>query len=236
MKNTTFSAAEFSKLVKTRRATRTFDARPVEPELIYEALQDAHWAPSGFNLQPVHFFIVHAPAENESLQQAVLHQKQVKEASYLIVFAGNRRVHKEHVNIALECDLACGAITEKYAERCKKLVHFSFDDRPFGIRKWTKRLFTPLLRLFSPSQDLPAANIDLWLSKHVGLAAMAFMLSAESRGLSTSPMEGFDPVRLRKALSIPRHFYIPLIVAVGYHSAPKGKKGRIPMDQVCHWI
>lgn len=228
--------SEISRLIRGRRATRTFDPTPVDEQVLYGALEDAHWAPSGFNLQPTHFFVVRSPGENQALHKATLGQKQVKEAPYLIVLAGNRRVDKEHLTECLRCDIELGAITEKYANRLKKIVHFSFDTTPLKIRKWTKRLFAPLIRLFSPLQDLPAANIDLWLSKHVGLTAMAFMIAAEARGLSTSPMEGFDPIRLRKALSIPHHFYVPVIVAVGYHAAPKGQKSRIPMDQVCHWI
>lgn len=44
------------------------------------------------------------------------------------------------------------------------------------------------------------------------------LLAATSHGLASCPMEGFDMRRLRKALSIPLRYSIPIVVCIGYPS------------------
>eukprot|EP00560_Eucampia_antarctica_P004721 CAMPEP_0197839456 /NCGR_PEP_ID=MMETSP1437-20131217/42993_1 /TAXON_ID=49252 ORGANISM="Eucampia antarctica, Strain CCMP1452" /NCGR_SAMPLE_ID=MMETSP1437 /ASSEMBLY_ACC=CAM_ASM_001096 /LENGTH=101 /DNA_ID=CAMNT_0043448551 /DNA_START=274 /DNA_END=579 /DNA_ORIENTATION=- len=73
------------------------------------------------------------------------------------------------------------------------------------------------------------------------LVAMSFMLGCTSRGLASSPMEGYNAGGVRKTLKISRRYAIPLIISVGLpyqqeedvegkddigmtHGAPTGQK------------
>ncbi len=66
---------------------------------------------------------------------------------------------------------------------------------------------------------------------------MIFMLAAESHGLATCPMEGYDENRVRSILNIPSHYAVPLIVAVGHYDKQGSrlmKSVRLPFDEVVY--
>ena len=78
------------------------------------------------------------------------------------------------------------------------------------------------------------ADLRVWAVKSAALASENLMLAFVAHGYDTLPMEGFDKVRVRKLLGIPRGEEIVMIVAAG-RAAPKGvyhDRFRIPLDQV----
>jgi nitroreductase len=48
-------------IIRTRRSIRRFQDDPIPPDLIYELLEAARWAPSGGNSQPWVFVVVREP-------------------------------------------------------------------------------------------------------------------------------------------------------------------------------
>jgi len=112
----------------------------------------------------------------------------------------------------------------------------NFSTKPFGSGWFTKFLVAPFIRLFTPLPVLPAVHKRAWIEKNVGFPAMLFMLAAESVGLSTCPMSGFDEHRLKKILKIPRRFDVPLIMAVGYGADHPQERSRLPFEEVVHWL
>lgn len=58
--------------------------------------------------------------------------------------------------------------------------------------------------------------VQAWSYKNTSLLAQTFVYAAESHGLATTMMEGFDPRRTREVLRIPDRYAIPLMVATGY--------------------
>lgn len=65
------------------------------------------------------------------------------------------------------------------------------------------------------------SNAETWSVKNTSLVAMAYLLACTSRGLATTPMEGFLSWRIRQELRIPRRYTIPLIVATGRPYRPR---------------
>ena len=57
--------------------------------------------------------------------------------------------------------------------------------------------------------------------KNTAFFAMNLMLAAKSKGLDTHPMDGFDLDAVRKEFAIPDHYWLPLLMAVGYFRADK---------------
>ena len=55
-------------LIRSRRAIRRFDDRPVPDELVFEILEAARWAPSPANRQPTRFIHVRDAALKQRLQ------------------------------------------------------------------------------------------------------------------------------------------------------------------------
>lgn len=72
-------------LIKTRRSTRKFQARPVAQELIDRIVEAGRYAPSGGNNQTTHFFVIQNPtvlSELASLVKAEFAKMEVTPGMY----------------------------------------------------------------------------------------------------------------------------------------------------------
>ena len=89
-------------------------------------------------------------------------------------------------------------------------------------------LFRPIYRQVTKSDMRVVAH------KSSALAAQNFMLSMRSNGYDTCPMEGFDSLRVKKTLSLPRSAEINMIISCGIRDE-KGIYGdqiRVPFDEI----
>jgi len=225
----------FEELVNHRRATRAFKSDQIPEEVLTRLLRVSQRAPSGYNLQPVHFYVVKEVQNKERILKPCMRQKAIQTAPAVIVFAADRDVAKNHYEKTSLQDQEAGAISEQDRENYRLFVDMSFSHKPLGMGWVAKAFFAPFLSLFSPTPTLAAVYKREWLSTHVGLSAMTFMLAAESAGLATCPIISFDEKRLKRALSIPRRFVVPLIVALGYPETHPPKRSRLPLEDVLHW-
>ncbi|HEY5707272.1 MAG TPA: nitroreductase family protein [Terrimicrobiaceae bacterium] len=226
--------AQFEGLARKRRATRHFLQQPLERALVERLLRTAQWAPSGYNLQPTRFVVVGDRLSRSCILRACMNQKPVEEAPVVIVFAGDHHA-SNRLEETLESDLASGAITGDYADFLRKIVRLMFEQGPLGLNWLWKATLIPLARVFVPIPQMMAVHKRFWLAKQAMLCAMNFMLAAEAAGLRTVPIEGFDTVRLRRALDLPRSWEPILVVPVGYATAGPAKKTRLPLERVTLW-
>ena len=70
--------------------------------------------------------------------------------------------------------------------------------------------------------------------KSCALAAQTFMLSIAAEGFDSCPMEGFDAVRVKKALNLPKGAEINMIISVGKGTQEGvwGERFRLPYEEV----
>lgn len=68
---------DLAELMRTRRAVRKFEDRPVPDELVDQILEAARWAPSPANLQPARFIWVRDPAVKQRLQELARESKEL---------------------------------------------------------------------------------------------------------------------------------------------------------------
>ena len=70
--------------------------------------------------------------------------------------------------------------------------------------------------------------------KSSALAAQNFMLSMTSKGYDTCPMEGFDSLRVKKILSLPRKSEINMIISCGIkdENGVYGDQIRVPFEEI----
>jgi nitroreductase len=70
--------------------------------------------------------------------------------------------------------------------------------------------------------------------KSCALAAQTFMLSIAAEGFDSCPLEGFDELRVKKTLGLPRGAEICMIVAVGKgtNEGVYGPRFRVPNEEV----
>jgi len=107
-------------------------------------------------------------------------------------------------------------------ERTAKLGRILFMPGPFGIFAAFKWTIFRLVHLWKTMGMPPLFRqaIFKWATKSTSLACENLMIAAETLGLSTCPMEGFDGRRLCKFLGLSaRHHEIVMVIAIGKKSA-----------------
>jgi nitroreductase len=78
------------------------------------------------------------------------------------------------------------------------------------------------------------ADQRITVHKSCALAAQTFMLSIAAEGFESCPMEGFDAVRVKKALNLPPMAEVNMIISVGKGTEAGiwGERHRVPYNDV----
>ena len=189
-----------SRAIEERRATPTFDGTPIPIEDLRRILDAGLSAPSAYNLQPWRFIVVRSPEKKRQLRSACFNQPKVGEASAVIVACGDADGWR---NGDLDEMLRMGrenGMPENYAEQAKASIPDYLSNHP---------------------------NMPMWLNRHVMIAFTHMMLTAETLGYDTAPMEGFEPEKIHEVLKLPLSYVTVALLAIGHgRGADKFAGGR----------
>ena len=189
-----------------RRATRRFDPdRPLDGALLARLLRLATHAPSGFNLQPWRFLVVRSEANRRKLRACAFNQPKVSEAPVLVVVLGYLYPEKTHLGPVLDAMTALGAATPEQAAELRG------------------RASRAMARV---------ADRTLWATRSTMLAASTLLIAAESLGVASAPMEGFDEAKVREAFGVPDDHAVCCLVALGYPAESQPFPGRLGLADV----
>jgi nitroreductase len=180
-----------SQAIAGRRATPSFDGRAIPADDLRKILEAGLAAPSGYNLQPWRFIVVQTPEQKKRLRAASYNQAKVEEASAVIVACGDSDGWRRDLDLMLQQGRE-GGMPESYAEQAKISV-------------------PNYLSSFS------AEKMHAWLNKHVMIAYSFMMLTAESLGYDTAPMEGFEEEKVRETLRLPLSYRVVALLALGHN-------------------
>jgi nitroreductase len=178
-----------------RYAVKKFDAARKIPATQWSALESALvLSPSSFGLQPWRFLVVEDPAVRERLVPASWKQRQVADASHLVVFAIRERLGAEHVDRFLaRMAQVRGVTVESLASYRKVVVDFV---------------------------SRPGFDADDWAARQVYIALGGFMTAAALTGIDTCPMEGLEPERYDEILGLPAQGLRTVVACcAGYRAA-----------------
>lgn len=232
------SPAALRALIESRRSVRRFTDEAVPDEVVRDCLELAVLAPNSCNLQPWSFQVIRDPALRARLHPVCMSQNAAR-APLLIAVLARPDTWRQ----------ACSNIVEYWPEpevpaRIRsfyaKTAPFQYNQGPLGLFGLLKRQLVRLAALRKPLMRTPnsKAQMRIWAVKSTSLAAENLMLAFQSHGYATCPMEGFDEVRLRKVLDIPRQAIPIMLLAVGR----QGEKGvynprlRFPLEQHVTWL
>jgi nitroreductase len=176
---------------ESRHSVRRYTDEPVTDEQLHTLLAAAGRAPSAFNLQPWRWVAVRETEVKGRLQAAASGQRQVGAAPVLLVL---------YTDMADALD----NIEETFADTLPA-------EKAAGTR-------THLLTTFGRQAD---EERETWGAGQSYIALGYLLLIAESLGLGTSPMLGFDPAQVKEILGLPAYARIPALIAVG-HPAEEG--------------
>jgi len=178
-----------SQAIAERRATPSFDGAPLPTEDLKRILEAGLAAPSGYNMQPWRFIVVQSPEQKKRLRGASYNQAKVEEASAVIVACGDSDGWRKDLDLMLQQGRE-GGMPESYAEQARSTV-------------------PDYLSSFS------AERMSAWLNKQVMLAFSFMLLTAETLGYDTAPMEGFEQDKVHEVLRLPMSYRVVALLAVG---------------------
>jgi nitroreductase len=185
---------EFKDIVSSRRSVNYFDIKkPVADNLIREIVEMAAKTPSSFNLQPWRLMILKDPGEKMRLRKLAWDQPKVTEAPVVFILLADRDAWKEGHPFVIK----------NFNEMLKR-GNMSRDRRQWYLDSCKS--------LYGTSPERQQA----FACKNTGFFAMSLMYAAKSLGLDTHPIDGFDHDAVRKAFNIPKNYWIPLLLALGY--------------------
>jgi nitroreductase len=201
------------KQLNWRYATKQFDAqRKITPE-DWAALEEALvLTPSSYGLQPWKFMVVKDGATREKLVEASWGQRQVAEASHLVVFT-------------VKSEIGEGDI-EEYIERIAEVR---------GVARESLKGFRDMM-VGALVQGMDASQQKAWAARQAYIALGNFLNSAAVLGIDACPMEGIEPERYDAILGLGAQGLSTVVVAAGYRhqNDPYAglKKVRFPREKV----
>ncbi len=206
---TTVTPDDLLSRLRWRYAVKKFDAARRIPADTWAALVESLvLSSSSYGLQPWKFFVVETPETRAKLLAHSWGQKQVVEASHLIVFA-----LKENVGAA-DADRLARRTAEVHG------VPLATTD---GYRKMVTHSLTAK----------PRAEVDVWMTNQVYIALGHFLTAAALLEVDTCPMEGFVPARYDEILGLPEKGYRSVVLATaGYRAAddPYSAKAKVRFE------
>ncbi len=178
-----------------RYATKSFDPNKKIPTETWSALEKALiLSPSSFGLQPWKFVVVESQDVRAQIMPSAWGQKQVVEASHLVVIAYQLTVDEAHVDKFLNVQ------AERYG-------------KPAGAFAGYRQMIVGFLQSHNEEQ------IRQWAFRQCYIALGNLMTSAALLHVDACPMEGFDPKKVDEILGLPEAGLASCVLcALGYRS------------------
>jgi nitroreductase len=213
----------FQEIVLKRRSNRYYDQTVQVPdEVIQRSLERSILSPNSSNMQLWEFYWIKSRDQLNRFTPLCLNQQTARTASHMVAFVTRRDLwkkrmnwHKENIQQEIQNNEP-----DKYQKRMlgyyTKLVPFAYTNDVLGVMGLVRTIISNAIGLFRPMTRMGGvSDTKIVVHKSCALAAQTFMLSIAAEGYETCPMEGFDQVRARKALGLPRSADICMIISVG---------------------
>jgi nitroreductase len=201
MSNRAVSNATLLAQLNWRYATKQFDPQRVIAVDDWKTLEQALLlAPSSFGLQPWKFLVVESPALRQQLVPHSWGQRQVVDASHLVVFAVKNELIPEDVDRLIQRTASLRGVPAESLEGYRQIVLGFIKDRP--TRDWSIR--------------------------QVYIALGQFMTAAALLGIDTCPMEGIDPAKYDEVLGLAGGDYSTAVVCPAGYRAETDKYATLP--------
>ena len=191
--------------LRWRYAVKKFDsARKISVEDWQTLEQALVLTPSSFGLQPWRFVVITDQATKDKLVPISWGQRQVVEASHVVVFSVRQPLTESDV--------------DRHLARTAEVRDVSVDSLA-GFKKMLMKSLVP-----------PPAEFDIhhWAGLQAYIALGNFMTSAAMLGIDTCPMEGIVPEKYDELLGLPSDGYGTVVVCVAGYRAADDKYATLP--------
>ncbi len=203
---------EFQALMESRRSVNFFDpSKPVTDDELRKMVELATLIPSSFNLQPWNLIVVRSPGDKARLRKRAWDQPKITEAPVVLIVLADREGQREG-------DPTVAQVWDSWV-------------RNGYMKAEQKAWFIDAIgKLYGGELTSLAFGV-----KNAAFFGLALMLAAKELGLDSHPMDGFDHDRVVEEFSIPKNFFVPMLIAVGHFDQRKKllpRNWRKPYDQI----
>tara|TARA_B100000945_G_C20373088_1_gene593158 strand:+ start:366 stop:1139 length:774 start_codon:yes stop_codon:yes gene_type:complete len=208
---------EFIKLVNSRRSVRAYSEDQINSDDLRECLELALLAPTSSNLQCWEFYWIKNKEKKQKIKQYCLNQSAARTAQELIVCVARLDTWKKNQNSLLSYFKSKKSIPKSAINYYKNIVPIVYNQGPYSILGFLKKLLIFFIGLFRPIPREPTSLSDMrvWAHKTTALACENLMLAIRAFGYDSCPMEGMDSKRIQKMLNLPRKAEICMVISVG---------------------
>jgi nitroreductase len=191
--------------IRRRRSVRSFRPDPISPDLLRELLELTVAAPSSWNLQPWQIVVVKDEAQRVALQRFSYGQRQVGEAPVTLVFAVSNDLWRRNIEPMVAQAETQGAWSAEYCA---------------GVRVRAPQQQENLER----RGQMREFNI-----RDAMVAATQAMLAAESLGLATCMMSGWQEEMVKEVIGAGGNedIGIAVLLDIGYPAETPVSPGRL---------
>lgn len=176
------------KLGVSRRATKVFNNEKIDEDIVKYILECAQTAPSSIGLESTRYLVIRNEKTKSEISEYMFHNSEkVKMCSDLVLFITK-------TSEGLKSDWA--------KKEIKDLIERKFDEPNYDM--------VDVLHSYITEYKIMPANSDYTKDKEQSLTEWAarqaytqlgyMMLAAEEKGVSSLPIEGYDPILLKKYL------------------------------------
>lgn len=193
-----------------RSAIKNFDpSKKVAEKDLETLIEAANLAPTSGGFQPFKLLVISNQELKEQLVEHTFGQKQVAEASHVLVFAYQTKVDE--------------SLVDNYIDRAVKAR---------GVTHESMQQFAQGMKGFIANID--EAGKSTWVAKQAYIALGVVMSAAAELKIDSCPMEGFNPMKYQELLGLEKEGLMPAVVLpIGYRSEedkysqmPKVRKSR----------
>jgi len=232
----------YEQIIQRRRSNRNFDPQvPVPDAVIERSLRNSILSPNSSNMQLWEFHWIQSAALKAELTEYCLGQGAARTAQQMVVFVTRQDLWKkraqwnyQQIREALG-DREPTKLEKRGLDYYGKLMPLIYRKDWLGLATLARRTVSFFLGLRKPFYRASGtADQRIMVHKSCALAAQTFMLSIAAEGFDSCPMEGFDRLRVRKALGLPRGAEINMIIGVGMGTPAGtwGERKRVPYEEV----
>ena len=185
-----------------RHATKKFDATKTIPADDWTTLeQTLILTPSSYGLQPWKFVVITDPGTKAKLLPLSWGQRQVVDASHVVVFAIRQNLSETDI--------------DKYLVRIVE------------VRGGTVEALAGFRRMMVGGLLDGAMDLNHWASLQAYIALGQFMTTAAMLGIDTCPMEGIEPAKYDEVLGLNELGYGTVVACVAGYRASDDKYASI---------
>jgi nitroreductase len=232
-----------SEAIHYRRSVRVFKKEGLDTEKVKDCIHLASLAPTSSNMQLWEFYHITSPELLLQLSEASFNQGAAKTAQQMLVVVARKDLWKKRVqsNIAFLKSQYGDKPNSEYTKREKFALNYYQKIVPtlyfdfIGILGALKYISFQAIGVFKPIyREARQSDMRIVAQKSAALAAENFMLSMSAINYDTCPMEGFDSLRVKKLLKLPKSSEINMIIACGVRddAGIYGPRFRVPFEEI----